>query len=199
MKSVFLFTLFFAPWICFGQRPQKEQVMQISGVVLVGDSLLPAPYIGVVRTRDQRGTYCDRSGYFTLPVLAGDTLEFFNLGLKTSFFVIPRNNTERGLSLVQVMEMDTITLPTAYILPYPSPLNFRKEVLALDLPNDGFNKFSRSLASITHYDGMSDFKDQAYRNSSAILDARYNNGFVSGGNLLNASAWNKFMRSMKEK
>ena len=174
-----------------------EHVVQVSGVVLVGDSLYPAPYVGVVRSRDQRGTYTDRNGYFTLPVVAGDTLEFFCLGFKNSYTKIPANSGETNLSLVQVMEFDTLTLPTVTILPYPAPHRLGAELLALELPGDNYVAFSRTMASIAQYDGMADFSTRASQNASRDIAARYNNGFQSGGNLLNADGWNKFLKSMK--
>lgn len=172
-------------------------VIQISGVVMVSDSLYPAPYVTVVRSRDYRGTYTDRDGYFTLPVIAGDTLEFICTGLIPSYFVIPAGSKEYHLSMVQVMDMDTITLPTVYILPYPAPYKLKRELLALDLPGDQYRAFTRDVASISQYDGMIDFSGRSYKEAAATLDARYSGGFRSGGNLLNPGAWNSFIRSIR--
>lgn len=198
MKGIFAIVLGILSLSVIAQRvPVNDHVVQVSGVVLVSDSLYPAPFVGVVRTRDQRGTYADRNGYFTLPVIAGDTLEFFFLGFKTSLTKIPESTTETNLSLVQVMAFDSITLPTVNILPYPAPHALGRELANLDLPGDNYVSFSRTMASISRYDGMADFSERAYRNASNDILARYNNGFQSGGNLLNADGWNKFLKSMK--
>jgi hypothetical protein len=41
--------------------------------------------------------------------------------------------------------------------------------------------------------------DAAYRESSQTIIARYSGGFRSGGNLLDAAAWSKFMKALKRK
>ena len=191
---LFWFLTIFAAGLHAQSQPR---VIQISGVVMVSDSLYPAPYVSVVRSRDPRGTYTDRDGYFTLPVVAGDTLEFICTGLFPSYFIIPASSKEYHLSMIQVMDMDTVTLPTVYILPYPAPYRLKRELLALDLPGDQYRAFTRDVASIAQYDGMMDFSGRSYREAAATLDARYTGGFKSGGNLMNPAAWNSFIRSIR--
>lgn len=176
----------------------QPKVVQISGVVLASDSLVPAQFVGIFRARDYRGTFSDLSGYFTLPVIAGDTLHFRCIGLKESTFIVPSETEETSLSLVQWMESDTATLPTVYILPYPAPHKLRQEILALDLPGDNYFAFRRSSKNIPT-DDLADFSNNAYENATSTLDARYNNGFKSGGNLLSQAAWSEFMKNMKRR
>jgi hypothetical protein len=177
------------------QLPPK--VVQVSGVVLISDSLFPAGFVAIYRAKDRRGTYSGRDGYFTLPVMVGDTLFFSCTGLKDSFFVIPADSKENQLSMVQVMSMENYMLPTAYILPYPSRTRLRAEILSLDLPGDDYVSFHREGNDIVNYDGMLDFSAQSYRSASSQIQNRYTNGFYSGGNLLSRDAWGKFMRSLK--
>ncbi|MFA9221796.1 MAG: hypothetical protein ACEQSL_11465, partial [Sediminibacterium sp.] len=54
----------------------SPKVVQVSGVVLISDSLFPAGFVAIYRAKDRRGTYSGRDGYFTLPVMVGDTLFF---------------------------------------------------------------------------------------------------------------------------
>ncbi len=177
------------------QMPPK--VVQVSGVVLISDSLFPAGFVAIYRAKDRRGTYSGRVGYFNLPVMVGDTLFFSCTGLKDSFFVIPADSKENQLSMVQVMSMENYMLPTAYILPYPSRTRLRAEILSLDLPGDEYVSFHREGNDIVNYDGMVDFSAQSYRSASSQIQNRYTNGFYSGGNLLSKDAWGNFMRSLK--
>ena len=55
---------------------QPAGVVQVSGLVVTGDSLSPLPYCTVFRARDRRGTMTDVRGFFSIPALEGDTLEF---------------------------------------------------------------------------------------------------------------------------
>jgi hypothetical protein len=192
---VILTVLFIGLGSVKAQLPPK--VVQVSGVVLISDSLYPAGFVAIYRAKDRRGTYSGRDGYFTLPVMVGDTLFFSCTGLKDSYFVIPENTTDNQLSMVQVMNMESYMLPTAYILPYPSRTRLRAEILSLDLPGDEYVSFHREGSDIVNYDGMLDFSAQSYRSASSQIQNRYTNGFYSGGNLLSKDAWGKFMRSMK--
>jgi hypothetical protein len=69
--------------------------------------------------------------------------------------------------------------------------------LALDLPGDRYYKFERGVAAASAYDGLHDLSDDAFRESSETLIARYTSGFKSGGNLLDPNAWGKFMKAIK--
>jgi hypothetical protein len=75
----------------------------------------------------------------------------------------------------------------------------RQEILALDLPGDQYIRFSRDIAAINNYDGLAEMSDAAYRESSQTIIARYSGSFRSGGNLLDAGAWSKFMKALKSK
>lgn len=176
---------------------QVERVVQVSGVVVASDSLMPAPFVTIYRARDHRGTYTDYDGYFTLPAQVGDTLYFQSIGLKKSFFIVPKDSTGDHISVVQWMETDVVLLPTVNVLPFPEPHKLRAEVLALDFPNDGYTRFSRNYASVANYDGLHSVSDEAYKQASATVMARYNNGFQSGGNVLDAGAWGRFMKALK--
>lgn len=177
---------------------QLEPVVQVSGVIVVSDSLWPAPFVTIYRASDHRGTYSDYDGYFTLPVQIGDTLFFKSIGLKDSYFVVPADSaSNHHISIVQWMEVDKIMLPTVNILPFPEPHKLRAEVLALDLPYDGYTRFSRGYAALAKYDGLYDASDLAYRNASSTVMARFNNGFQSGGNVLDPSTWGRFLKALK--
>jgi hypothetical protein len=194
-KELILLCLFFAGG---AEVYSQKRVLQISGVVVATDSLIPVPYATVYRGKDNRGTFSDYSGYFTLPAEVGDTLFFMYIGLKKSTYIIP-NDTTHHISIVQWMEQEEIILPTVNVKPYPTPGKLRHEILALDLPGDQYFKFNRDLASIANYDGLAEMSDAAYRESSQTIIARYSGGFRSGGNLLDAAAWSKFMKALKRK
>ncbi|HEY8404670.1 MAG TPA: carboxypeptidase-like regulatory domain-containing protein [Flavobacteriales bacterium] len=189
--------IFLVLFLAMDTSAQVERVVQVSGVVVASDSLMPAPFVTIYRARDHRGTYTDYDGYFTLPAQVGDTLYFQSIGLKKSYFVVPKDSVGNHISIVQWMETDVVQLPTVNILPFPEPHKLRAEILALDLPNDGYKRFSRSMSSVANYDGLHDVSDDATRLASATIMARYNNGFQSGGNVLDAGAWGRFMKALK--
>ena len=82
---------------------QPTGVVQVSGLVVTGDSLSPLPYCTVFRARDRRGTMTDVRGFFSLPALEGDTLEFSSVGYVTQQAVIPGGSEMGRINLVQPM------------------------------------------------------------------------------------------------
>lgn len=178
---------------------QKQHIIQVSGIAVAGDSLIPVPFASIYRVSDYRGTFSDYQGYFTMPAVAGDTLNFIFLGLKKSQFIVPKDTTQNHISIVQWMEQDTLILPTIHILPYPSKHQLRKEILALDLPGDRYYKFSRDVVSISQLDGLNDLSADAFSEQNEKNSARQSSGFKSGGNLLDAAAWTSFVRSIRRK
>jgi hypothetical protein len=185
---------------CFKQAlAQQEQVIQVSGIAVAGDSLIPVPFASIYRSSDFRGTFSDYQGYFTMPAIAGDTLYFVFIGLKKSSFIVPKDTSSKHISIVQWMEQDTLILPTVNILPYPSKHRLRAEIMALDLPGDRYYKFSRDVISIAQLDGLQDLSADAFSEQSERSSNRQTSGFKSGGNLLDAAAWSSFVRSIRRK
>jgi hypothetical protein len=178
---------------------QEKFILQVSGVVVATDSLIPVPYATVFRSSDNRGTFSDHTGYFTLPAVAGDTLNFIFLGLKRSSYVIPFDTTQAHISIVQWMEQEQVLLPQVNVLPYPSPGRLRAEIMALDFPGDAYFRFDRTAANVANIDGLRDLSADAYAEASATMIARYSGGFRSGGNLLDAASWGRFMNALKKK
>ena len=64
-------------------------VVQLTGVVVEGDSLGPLPFATVYRSRDQRGTITDEYGFFAIPARVGDTIVFSAIGLNSGQLVVP--------------------------------------------------------------------------------------------------------------
>lgn len=178
---------------------QQDHIIQVSGIAVAGDSLIPVPFASIYRSSDYRGTFSDYQGYFTMPAIMGDTLHFVFIGLKKSIFVVPNDTTQHHISIVQWMEQDTLILPTVNILPYPSRHRLRAEILALDLPGDRYYKFSRDVVSISQLDGLRDLSADAFNEQADRTSIRQTSGFKSGGNLLDAAAWSSFVRTIRRR
>ena len=88
----------------------ETTVVQVSGLVVTGDSLSPLPYCTVYRARDRRGTMTDVRGFFSLPALEGDTLEFSSVGYVTHRAIIPEGSEMGRVNLVQPMGRDTVNM-----------------------------------------------------------------------------------------
>ena len=85
-------------------------------------------------------------GYFSFVAQEGDTLEFSAIGFVSTFFIIPDTLTNYKYSLIQVLKMDTISLPMTNVYPWPNASDFKKAFLALQLPEDDITRADRNMA-----------------------------------------------------
>ena len=111
----------------------NPMVVQLTGVVVEGDSLGPVPFATVYRTRDQRGTITDEYGFFAIPARVGDTIRFSAIGLNDGLLVVPDLTGQEmpdRMSVVQPLGLDTVLMDEARIYPWPSRERFKQEFLA---------------------------------------------------------------------
>jgi len=176
-------------------------VVQVSGLVVTGDSLRPIPYSTVYRARDSRGTMTDPQGFFSIPVLEGDTLRFSSTGFITREVVIQSGGELNRISLVQPMSRDTVIINNAYIYPWPSRDAFRKEFMALGLEDDAYAIGQQAINPFDIYDRLIDvgLDGQALASQDAReIALEYSNlGGMPTTNLLNPVAWVQFLKALK--
>lgn len=87
-----------------------KKPVQLSGVVVTGDSLNPVKdaFIKIVKTDSIDYSYffnvlTDEKGYFLLMAKPGDVLEFKKVGYVNSRFVVPDTLTRAASSFVQIL------------------------------------------------------------------------------------------------
>ena len=178
------------------------QVVQVSGLVVTGDSLSPLPYCTVFRSRDRRGTMTDARGFFSLPALTGDTLEFSSVGYVSQQAVIPEGGELARVNLVQPMGRDTVAMKDAFVYPWPSRERFRQDFLALGLPNQGLDPaWDSPMDPMDVYDRLSEVGRDGQSTSSEVLAAQAQQAGYAGQappvNLLNPVAWAQFLQALK--
>jgi hypothetical protein len=113
-----------------------ENLVQFSGVTITADSLNPVPYAHILVKNNNRGAITDNYGYFSFVAHKRDTVLFNALGYKTAVFIIPDTITKQRYSLIQLMTADTLTLPAAYIFPWPTYEEFKQAFINLNIPDD---------------------------------------------------------------
>ena len=196
----------FTLWMGLAASSQTDslpaQVVQVSGLVVTGDSLSPLPYCTVFRSRDRRGTMTDARGFFSLPALTGDTLEFSSVGYVSQQAVIPEGGELARVNLVQPMGRDTVTMNDAFVYPWPSRERFRQDFLALGLPNQGLDPaWDSPMDPMDVYDRLSEVGRDGQSTSSEVLAAQAQQAGYAGQappvNLLNPVAWAQFLQALK--
>lgn len=122
-----------------------SSVVQLSGVVVSGDSLLPAAFTSVIRSNSHVGVITNDRGFFTLPVFKGDTILFSNVGYGNSNYIVPTDSTKNRYSIVQVLTTDTINIPEVEVYPWPAVHSFKNDFLALNISE---SKTDQAIASL---------------------------------------------------
>lgn len=180
----------------------EKELLQFSGVVVTGDSLMPVPFTNIIIKNTFRGTMSDFYGFFSFVAAKGDTIMFSNVGYKIAEFVIPDSLPNDRYSLIQVLYRDTILLPEALILPWPTKEQFKQAFVALELPNDDLKRAEKNLALAQEreekypmgMDGSMNFRNLMQTKQSQLYTA----GQYPVNNLLNPIAWAKFIEAWRD-
>jgi hypothetical protein len=186
----------------FAQEDGRD-VVQFSGVVVTSDSSMGIPGVHVYVPKGGRGTVTNPYGYFSFPVLEGDSVVFSSVGFNRTSVVIPRLDRD-NYTIVVPMEEDTTYLENLDILPFPTEEMFKEAVLAMRLPNQGdISNMDRNLdpailAEIYRNMPMDGSMNHRY---FTMLEAEYlfDGSGPRPNPLLNPFAWAEFFRSLKRK
>ncbi|PZV84668.1 carboxypeptidase-like protein [Algoriphagus aquaeductus] len=135
-KLTYLFSLLgliFLSQTAFSQDTQDKKVIQLSGIILNADSTDAVPGVNIYVPKKGRGTASGRFGYFSMPVLEGDSVVFSFIGLKKQTFKVPEKVESDRISLILTMEVDEIALAEIMVMPYPTEEEFKKAVIAMNV------------------------------------------------------------------
>ncbi len=200
---IWLGALFFLTNIAFGQEAPKRDVIQFSGVVVTQDSTMGIPGVNVYVPKGGRGTSTNLYGYFSFPVLEGDSVVISAVGLQKKHLIIPRMDKDNYTVIIPMKE-DTTMLEEQVITPFPTEEMFKEAVLAMRLPDEqGINNMDRNLdpAILAQLyenmpmDGSMNHRYFTQTQAQYLFDGsgpRYNP-------LLNPFAWMEFFKSLKKK
>ncbi len=198
-----LLVITLACWLGFSSHAdaqQQKRVIQLSGIVM--DTVSgPVPGVHVYIPKAGRGVTTNAVGFFSLPVLVGDSIVISSVGYKRQHYIVPENAPEYWTIFVPMVE-DVTYLQEIVIVPYPTEEVFKEAVLALNLPpDDGIDKKNLNaelLALILQTTPMNGPLNQRY-----ALDqwaASQNSKFQPVTNpFLNPFNWAKFFNGLKKK
>lgn len=140
-KSRFLALLsliLLAGWLAapHAQAQGSRRVIQFTGIVASGDSLLGVPGASIYVPKAGRGTASNAYGYFSMPVLAGDSVVFRSLGYRNQTILIPADYQRQSFSVLINLKEDATILPEVRVFPYATERDFKRAFLALKLPDE---------------------------------------------------------------
>ncbi|MBK6775080.1 MAG: carboxypeptidase-like regulatory domain-containing protein [Flavobacteriales bacterium] len=182
-------------------QADTRTLIQFSGVVVTGDSLAAVPFTNVLIKNSYRGTMSDVFGYFSFVAQEGDTLLFSAVGFKRSQYVVPTDLTEKKYSIIHQLESDTILLKEFTVYPWPSREQFDQAFLALDLPDDDYQRSLKNLSPAEMMQRMENLPPDAYQSFSYAMAQDRTKLYQSGGtpsiNLFNPIAWAQFLQAWR--
>lgn len=139
LKGKFLIISFLAVLgiTCFvgqAEAQQQKRVIQLSGIVI--DTVSgPIPGVYVYIPKAGRGTVTNAVGFFSLPVIVGDSIVISSVGYQRRHYIVEPSEKEFVTIVVPMVE-DVTYLREVVITPYPTEEVFKEAVLALNLPED---------------------------------------------------------------
>ncbi|MEM6396053.1 MAG: carboxypeptidase-like regulatory domain-containing protein [Bacteroidota bacterium] len=205
--------LFFVLFICtsaglFAQDNPSDAsdqpgLVQFSGLVLDGSQaeLQPVPYAAIVVKRDQRGTYANLEGFFSIVAQRGDTIVFTALGYENAEYIIPADLEDDKYSIVQLLTQDAVNLPETVVFPWPSREHFKLEFLAMDVTPELQSRAIENINSDLLYDLRETVERDPGETSSYYLRQQSRQTYYVGQrppmNIFSPVAWKQFFDSWK--
>ncbi|MBL3656624.1 carboxypeptidase-like regulatory domain-containing protein [Fulvivirga sediminis] len=171
--------------------------VRVVGMVLHADNRESLPYVSVQIKGTMYGTSTDNSGYFTVFINPGDTLNFSSIGYNQGVFIMPFELHSDHYSLVQLMRKETVLLNEVVVFPWPSVDSFEKAFLDTK-PKKGMedlvHEVKRDINKTVDENTKSDYYyDQMRYNRLYELT-----GQMPPNNFLNPMRWSNFFRDLKE-
>lgn len=202
MKHLLASILFvFSAFFCAAQEKHSEQLLQLSGIVVSGDSLTPVPFTSVMIKGSSRGTICDYYGFFSLVVRENDTIQFSSVGYRTNDFLVPDTLHNNRYSIIQLLQKDTVILSQQIVYPWPSKEQFKQAFLTLDAPADDYDRAFQNLTREDVRLAIQGVPMSAQANYNYTVQKEYSRLYNMGSlpqiSLMNPLAWAQFIQAWK--
>jgi hypothetical protein len=179
----------------------QRKVIQFSGLIVSGEQSFGVPYASVYVPRTTRGAITNEMGYFSFPLLIGDTCLVRSQGFRSQKYIIPDDGRE-SISVVLYLQADTTILPEVEILPFPTEEDFKRAFLALHLPETDMNRMRRNLDprmldrmrfNLSMDGGLNHLY---FANQQSFQTVNQN--FMPTTQILNPFAWGRFLKDVKK-
>jgi hypothetical protein len=189
----------FASHISYAQG--STHLIQFSGIIIGGEDSEPVGGAHIYIPKAGRGTTTNPYGFFSLPVMIGDSLLISAVGYKKQFYIIPQKQ-EKGYSVVIELLTDTTMLPVVEVYPYPTEELFKEAFLALKLPDEKAQEAMRKnlnqqlMNEMVLAAGPSGSESFRYFNNQQV-NYMSNRNFAPTLQFLNPFAWAQFIKQVK--
>lgn len=180
----------------------EKDIIQFTGVIFTEDSTSVIPGVHIYVPKAGRGTTSNPYGFFSMPVLEGDSIIFSSVGFERSHYIIPEHNAETSLKKIVYLKEDIKYLEEVEVFPFPSEATFKAAVIAAELPNkrqlQNLEEWLRATRDINYYTDIPMSARENYRYFfQQQMDQQIYKNAPPQNPLLNPFAWASFIRSLK--
>ncbi|WP_439881421.1 carboxypeptidase-like regulatory domain-containing protein [Pontibacter sp. MBLB2868] len=116
------------------EAQQHQQVIQFSGLITATDSATALAGVVVYVPDSQRGTVSNQQGFFSLPVLAADSIVIAALGYQKQAIIIPKGYSKNSYSVNISLAESLHELPTVDVMPWATERDLREAIKNVKLP-----------------------------------------------------------------
>jgi hypothetical protein len=179
-----------------------KRVIQLSGVVISMDSTVgPLPGVHVYVPKAGRGTTTNRAGFFSMPVLVGDSVVISSVGYVRRSYIVPDQPSDFWTIVVEMSE-DVTMLKDVVISQFPTEEVFKQAVLALNVPMDERGIDPRNLNAellalmlkTTPMDGAANYRYYIDQYAGSVQDKFH----PRMNPFLNPFNWARFFKDLKK-
>ncbi len=172
-----------------------------TGLVLTSDSLKAIPYVVIKNSRLGMIGHTDKSGYFSVIVRKGDTIDFMQIEQKPSRHIVPDTLSTTRYHVVKLMVQDTLTLPAIFIRAMPLKTMFDHAFLTQNIPHDKYEIARQNLEQEELKDLLKLRPNDAAAAQSYLQQSRANQLYyykqAPPQNIFSPMAWAEFINAWK--
>lgn len=182
------------------EAQSHKRVIQLSGIVMWPDSASFVPGVHVYVPKAGRGTTTNEVGFFSMPVLVGDSIVISSVGYHRQHYIVPPSANEYQTIIITMVE-DVTFLKEVEIVPFPTEEVFKEAVLALNVPTDGIDEknLNAELLALMLKTTPPDGPQNARYSLDQWANAQNSKYQPVTNPLLNPFNWAKFFNSLKKK
>ena len=202
MRKLAILILFTFVTNSFLLAQDNDELVQLSGLVVAGDSLFGVQGVSVLNRSERKGVVTDKFGFFSFPVKENDTIIFSFIGFEKGTLIIPENCADNKYTQIIEMTVDTTQLITIDVVPYPTLQLFKEAFVKLRLEDEDLhqnmakNLDQKKLRKM--FEEMDMTASMNYRHYSTEQIKRYEQpNFFATSEILNPFAWIKLIRAIK--
>ncbi len=200
IKRASIFILFLSGF--FMSKAQSEfDVYQISGQVLLSDSITPISFAHIKTLNHKQIFICDWFGHYTIVVNKRESINFSSVGCKAKTIFIADTFSTNRLILNIYLSPDTLILTETTIYDLPTYKQFINMVAKLDIPDDDYERAKKNLSPdmIQLYLEKMDMDfSMNYRNYVLqSVDKLYYKGQMQPNTLFNVFNWIKLYKAIQ--